>query len=589
VSGAGPDGFHHPASESELVGLVKAAYRSGRRLRVRGAAHSISDAIYTASTEPNRVSRQTPPPGDDFNVMLDRYRSWRVKDEARKLVEADAGIHLGADPGDPTGTATLEQSLLYQLATERGWTLYDTGGITHQTVSGFTATGSSGGSLQFTSDRNLHGFRVIDGRGEVHEYTRDDADPEGFNAMSPSLGLLGVVSAITFECTELFAIDGQEFVTTVGGGPVDLLGDGSGGRLSLEQFLRHTDFARLEWWPQRGADRLLTWQAKRMAVPPGFQPRRYKRFAGSPEAAEQTIAILFTILGNLGDLSKARGKLEDNFDVLQEVLQALPPARELGAAGRILAKFLGHAIEFGVDAAITMLEPFAWLIADTVPEFYPRLLEAFIPLDKGGPQHFQDYGWSGLPMDNQANDELLPTEFTEAWVPMPRTREVVNLLHTYFSEPRDDDDAYKRTGMYAWELYSAMPSPFWLSPAHSSGDDEWKDGALRIDPYWFADNADNPAETLFAGLWRLLRDNGVPFRLHWGKFQPLYARGDRDWVDYFRAHYPRWDDFLRLRAERDPNNIFLTDYWRERFGLWDEPQPRPLSEEEASGAPPVPA
>jgi D-arabinono-1,4-lactone oxidase len=589
VAGAGPDGFHHPASEAELVDLVKAAYREGRRLRVRGAAHSISDAIYTASTEPNRVSRQTPPPGDDVNVMLDRYRAWRVVDEQRKLVEADAGIHLGADPSDPTATATLESSLLYQLATERRWTLYDTGGITHQTVSGFTATGSSGGSLQYTSNRNLHGFRVIDGRGEIHEVSCDDADQDGFNAMSPSLGLLGVISKITFECTDLFAIDGHEFVTTVEGGPVDLFGEGANGRLSLEQYLRHTDFARLEWWPQRGADRLLTWQATRMPVPPDFKPRPYKRFEGGPEESEQMIAILFTILGNLDDLSKAKGKLEDNFDRLETVLRALPPARRLGAAGRIFAKFLSHTIEFGVDAGITMLEPFAWLLADTVPDFYPRLLEAFIPLDKGEPQHFQDYGWSGLPMDNQADDELLPTEFTEAWVPMPRTRDVINLLNAYFTEPRDEDDAYKRTGTYAWELYSAMPSPFWLSPAHSDGADEWKDGALRIDPYWFADNAANPAETLFAGLWRLLRENGVPFRLHWGKFQPIYARGDRDWVDFFRSQYPRWDDFLALRAERDPNNIFLTDYWRDRFGLWDEPEPRPMPEAEASGAPPVPA
>ena len=579
--GAGPDGFHHPASEDELVELVRAANRDGRRLRVRGAAHSISDAIYTSPPGPSRVSRQSPPADGNVNVMLDRYRGWRVKDEGRKLVEADAGIHLGADPSDPTGTAKLEASLLYQLADQRRWTLYDTGGVTHQTVSGFTATGSSGGSLQFTSNRNLWGFRVIDGRGDVYEVTREDPDPDGFNSMMPSLGLLGVVSTITFECTDVFAIDGREFATTVDGGPVDLLG-GGGDRPSLEQFLRDTEFARLEWWPQRGAERVLTWQASRMPVPPGFKPSPYKRFAGSPEAAEHMIGILFTILGNLDDLSQAKQKLEDNFDELGRVLEALPLARDLGRAGRIIARFLSHAIEFGVDSAITALQPFAGVLRETVPEFYPRLVAAFIPLDdekeggqKGLPQRFQDWGWAGLPMDNQADDELVPTEFTEAWVPMPRTREVVGLLHEYFSEPRDDDEAYRRTGTYAWELYAAMPAPFWLSPAHSSGDDEWKDGAMRIDPYWFADNSADPTETLFAGLWGLLRDNDIPFRLHWGKFQPGYRRGDRDWVDYFRAQYPRWDDFLALRAERDPNNIFLTDYWRDRFGLWDEPDPRP--------------
>jgi D-arabinono-1,4-lactone oxidase len=575
------DGFHHPASEDELVELVRLANREGRSLRVRGAAHSISHAIYadplTALT--NRVSVQSPAAGDNVNVMLDRYRGWRVKDAARRLVEADAGIHLGADPSDPTGSATFDTSLLGQLAQQRGWTLFDTGGITHQTVSGFTATGSSGGSLRFTSDANLHGFRVIDGTGAIHEVSRDDADPDAFHAMSPNLGLLGVVSKISFECTDVFAIDGQEATTTTAQCPADLVG-GGGDRPALDRFLRDTDFARLEWWPQRGVDRVVTWQAHRVAAEPGFEPRPYQRFGDSPQTSQHLIAILFTILGNLDDLGRAKPKLEDNFDELQGVLERLEAARDLGTVGKALADFLSRAIEFGVDAAITVLEPLAPMIKRGLPDFFPTLVRLFVTLDadkegdeKGQPQRFRDWGYSGLPMDNGVDDELLPTEFTEAWVPLPRTQQVMALLHEYFTSPRDAHDAYARTGTYAWELYSAMPSAFWLSPAHTSGTDEWRDGALRIDPYWFADNAADPSTTMFAGLWRLLRDNDVPFRLHWGKFQPLDARGTSDWRDFLAAQYPRWDDFLALRRERDPNNIFLNAYWRDRFGLWDEPMP----------------
>src|SRR4051794_19430111 len=115
--GAGADGFHHPSSEEELVELVRTANRDGRGLRVRGAAHSVSHAIYTdplGSLE-NRVEEQSPPDSDNINVMLDRYRGWRVVDEEERLVEADAGINLGADPSSPAGTATLESSLLYGL------------------------------------------------------------------------------------------------------------------------------------------------------------------------------------------------------------------------------------------------------------------------------------------------------------------------------------------------------------------------------------------------------------------------------------------------------------------------------------------
>jgi hypothetical protein len=581
----GPDGFHHPASEQDLIDLVKAAYREGRQLRVRGAAHSPCDAVYTdpAGARPNRVDVQTPPPGPNLNLMLDRYRDWRVRDEGRKLVEAEAGIHLGADPNDPAGTATLEASLLWQLATEKGWTLQDTGGITHQTVSGFTATGSSGGSLTYSANRNLWGFRIVDGRGEVHELTRDDADPELFYAMCPNLGLLGVVSTIVFECVEAFDIVGKQATTTVETCPVDLFGEGAADRPSLARFLSETDFARLEWWPQRGADRVLTWQARRVAAEPGFKPKPYTQFGDDPETEQRLFGILFTIIGNLRDLSRAKAQLEDDFEQLEKVL-ALLGRKDLGTLGELLGKALAAAAEFGVDAAITVLEPAAGLIERELPDFFPRLVDLFVPLDadkdgaeKGRPQTFQDWAWHGLPMDNQASDVLMPTEFTEAWVPLSHAPHALGLLREYFAAAGEDDaEALRRAGTYAWELYAAMPERFWMNAAHSSGEDEWREGALRIDPYWFAENAEDPAETLFAGLWNVLREAEIPFRLHWGKFQPPVSAGDRTWVDFFRAQYPRWDDFLHLRAERDPNNIFLTDYWRDRFGLWDEPAPQPV-------------
>jgi hypothetical protein len=569
---AAADGFHHPATEQELIDLVATANRGGRGLRVRGSAHSVAHAIYTDPHAglANRVNHQAPPGGENVDVMLDRYRGWRVKDEANRLVEAEAGIHLGADPGDPTGGASLESSLLFGLA-QRGWTLADTGGITRQTISGFTATGSSGGSLRFSSNANLHGFRVIDGTGEVHELTRED--PEFF-AMAPSLGLMGVVSTITFQCTELFAIEGREAVEAVSDCSIDLLGGGDDRRPALERFLRDTDFARLEWWPQRGVERVVAWQATRTEPTAGFEPDPYERFAQSPEASQHVVGVLFAILGNLDDLSKAKRALEDSFDELKRSLEHVPALHGLGSVGTLLAKVLSAAIEGGIDAAITLLEPAAPLIRRELPDFFPKLMRVFIPLDGDkGPQRFTDWSWHGLPMDNDASDVLVPTEFTETWIPLPRTQQAMALLHAHFSEPDDDAESYRRTGTYVWELYSAMPSQFWLSPGYSAGDDEWRDGAFRVDPYWFADSAGDPAETFFPGLWELLRDNGVPFRLHWGKFQPVYERGDRTWVDHFSAQYPRWDDFLRLRAERDPNNIFLTDYWRDRLGLWDDPGP----------------
>src|SRR5690349_2665054 len=91
------DGFAHPTSETELIELVKQAYSEGRQLRVRGAAHSPAHAIYTDPPAgfPNQVNQETPPAGDGINVMLDGYTQWCVRDRSQKLIEAQAGIHLG--------------------------------------------------------------------------------------------------------------------------------------------------------------------------------------------------------------------------------------------------------------------------------------------------------------------------------------------------------------------------------------------------------------------------------------------------------------------------------------------------------------
>lgn len=92
------------------------------------------------------------------------------------------------------------------------------------------------------------------------------------------------------------------------------------------------------------------------------------------------------------------------------------------------------------------------------------MLSVFVSLDsdkkgmqKGEPQSFRDCAWQGLPMDNQASDVLIPIEFTETWIPLGRTRDVMTLLQTYFTEPKDAGEAYARTGTNAWELY--YPSP----------------------------------------------------------------------------------------------------------------------------------
>ncbi len=572
------DGFYHPSSEEELIALVLKASRERRQCRVRGAAHSVSHAIYTdpLSGVPNRTNQQSPPQPrrsehENIDVMLDLYRGMRVTDPGRKIVEADAGIHLGADPSDPTGTATVATSLLDRLW-ELGWTFSNLGGITHQTVSGFTGTGSSGGSVQHSFNENIWGFRVIDAAGAVHEFSREDADPELFNSCSPNLGLLGIVSKIRFKLIDAYNISGQEAVTTEEDCAIDLFGGGDLKRPSLERFFRETPYARLVWWPQRGAERVQVWQAARIAPEPGFEPHPFEEFTSRPELAEVAISILYTILGNIDDLSHTREQFARVRVRIREILDSKAPLRWLGPVGNAIAWIISGGVWLAIAAVVTLLRPFAPWARRRIPRLFPKLLAAFVPLDsekkgeqKGQPQRFQDYAWTGLPMDDAADDVLLPTGFTEVWLPLTRTEDAMQALRRYFAEAGSDQEAYARTGLYGWELYTAQPTPFWMSASHTDGADEWKDGVFRIDPYWFSANPGDPTKGFYSGLWKALRDDGIPFRLHWAKYQPSSELDD--WVPFFRSQFPKWNDFLRLREQRDPEGIFLTSYWRERFGL----------------------
>jgi D-arabinono-1,4-lactone oxidase len=556
----GADGRIHPADELAVAEAIRFAAASGRRLRVRGAGHA--------------------PPGTaagddagDLVLSLDRMRDLRVLGEDERLVQAQAGIHLGRDPSAPAQEGSLAASLLHRLAVEHGWTLGSTGGITHQTLGGFLATASAGGSLQHSLLDHVVEVRLVDGRGEPQVFSGTDGE-RGLPALLPSLGLLGVITAVTLRCEPLFTIAGQEAIVDLAGAEMDLEGPGDAERPSLASFLTQAEYARIEWWPQRGAERLIVWQAQRTAVQPGFRPTRYEEFTRYPVLGEALFSTLFVIFGNLGHPRRVRALLRRNADHVDGTLDGLAAAGRLTPRRRRLVRLLPGVLR-ATGAAAPLLALLAPVLRACLPWLVPGALNRVLPLDehkpgmrRGEPQSFRDWSWQGLPMDNQASDVLLGCRFTELWVPLPRAAEMVRLVRAYFASPASARESYHRTGLFAYELYGGSATAGWMHPGHSSGEDEWRDGAMRLDVYWFADNADDPLERFFPQFWELLRDHGVPFRLHWGKEMPASSPGDRRWVELLASRYPQWARFLALRTELDPDEVFLTEYWRDRLGLW---------------------
>jgi D-arabinono-1,4-lactone oxidase len=119
----------------------------------------------------------------------------------------------------------------------------------------------------------------------------------------------------------------------------------------------------------------------------------------------------------------------------------------------------------------------------------------------------------------------------------------------------------KAAGNFATEIYGAKESPFWLSMSYG-GD------MVRVDPYWLARNRGD-LRKYFSYFWGVLLDiSGT--RLHWGKYLPLPGQkcGTKTFnLAYLKSVYPRMNDWLTKREEMDPDQVFVTDYWRGIFEI----------------------
>lgn len=388
----------------------------------------------------------------------------------------------------PNDPDSLTNNLTSHLRS-RGLALPDLGGITHQSIAGFVSTGSAGGSLVHAFGDAIVAIRFIDGQGELHTAYRD-RDPELFAAVAVSLGLFGIISEVTLQCVPEYAVEGSETTVALNGTRFELDGKSytlDGERDGLLDLLRDTEYSRLLWWPQPGVERLSIWRGKR------------------------TPATMKT--------------------------QALPavPFQEL--AGRVL-QFFGGA--YGTSTASSIAR---WLR----PTLLPLVIKLFQPL---GVRRFHDSWEQALPMDNGVDDYWLPTEFTELWMPLERTPELMRRLHAHYKK-----HGWDAAGNFSCEIYAAKRLPFWLSPAYARD-------AVRVDLFWFGRNQGDPS-VYFEQFWELFAE--FDFRTHWAKHQP--APGARYGHAYLARQFPELERFLELRAKYDPEQVFVNGYLRGQLGI----------------------
>jgi D-arabinono-1,4-lactone oxidase len=500
--------IRRPPTLMALQELIVGASRAGLLVRVQGAGHSARQAIFADGAPRPAPARATE--SQALSVSLVHLDQVVHVDSQHRRISVQAGMHIGQNPNVPS---SVDNNLLLHVSA-RGWALPDLGGITHQTVGGFISTGSAGGSLQHSIADSIVELRFLDADGQLQVANRE-SEPDLFHAALVSLGLLGVLVEVTFECEpSVYYVEGRELGGEVRGTRwhlptldalpaerravdkevIDLTSSGNDG---LAAYLKRTEYCRILWWPQNDPSReasfkgwMVTWEGSRSSEPPD-KPLRYDADRGLKQSFAGSVLWL---------VGQSYGK---------------GPLRPLGQYAR---------------------------------RFLPLAIKLFVPTD--APKLF-DHRWDiNLPMDNDVDDWVIPTEFTELWFPISQTHRVMaKLLELY------EDDVV--AGTFACELYAARPSPAWLSPAHGEED------VFRVDVFWFGRNPEDPVREYFPRFWRALAPYG--FRAHWGKHLP--EPHSSEGVGYLRPRYPRWDDFQRLREMYDPRGTFLSRYWRRHLDI----------------------
>jgi len=608
-----PDGCYHPSTPEEISALVRQTKSEGGKIRVAGSGHSVWSAIAPKDLDLN--------PGSLPRLLvLDKMRAIQepqsIDGSEDKLVEVEAGCYLGQSPQEPfaetigeppppatfapsvTTQGTWETSLLYFLE-ERGLALPDLGGITHQSVGGFLATGSAGGTCKYSLGEAIESFKVVDGEGKIHCVRADGDTKDAFAALGISMGLCGIIASVTFRCIPTYGIKGSETVGKAADHQcVDFYNLGTG-KPTISQFLTDTDYTRMMWWPQYQFDRLVVWQAERVA--PGLKPIPYAELGKLPILKQCGVSILFTILGNIDDPDQARIKLQTlqksatfkdlkphlgSSGLFKGILEA-SEGDDTGIVGELekLKKFLPQELfakkkEKPTEAApwyiqliiglldqviggeLKHLEHLCKLFKPYVPYAIPYILGPFVTLndEKHPPQQFQDTWWNGLPMDNGMDDILMPTWFTEIWIPYTKeggeAEKVIDTLRTLFKADGTAPGCYKATGAFSVEIYATGGgTQFDLDVAYGA------ENVLRIDVFWFGRNVGDPLE-FYGQFFEALKE--FPFRLHWGKFLP---REDQLSAETLTKRFPRYEAFKKARNKADPHELFLTEYWREHLRL----------------------
>ena len=423
----------HAAKEEDLVDINQTALQRNARVRAIGALHSLSPI----------------PETDGICIVLDQYN---------KLVKVDGPL--------VTVQAGMTIRELNEILAARNLALPTLGTITHQTVSGAISTATHGGSIYHGSLSDcVESVRIATPDGRIVDVDRSQ---ELFAAVIVSLGLLGVISTVTFRCVPSCVLRS---------------------RSSVEK-----------------------------------APRVIENFDAMTRSSLYTCMFYFPVTDDIEILSI--DKVENSGGD-----QAVQAPRTLSRKPKSAPNTI-----VGQRVAAAGLRSVAWLLLrhHSIQRFFTKFSvgstyrtgTARSDLVLAFSDHLGGSGRSRRMLQDM-----------EIAVPYEQAQMAISAIRNHFTRTR-------KYPLIPIHIRCSARSDLWLSPAY-------KRDVCYLE-FWQYPRSDN----LFREMHEVLKP--FKYRFHWGK-------ETRASQDYIKRQYERWDDFVRLREEWDPQGMFLNRYLESLF------------------------
>lgn len=171
-----PQEIAYPASEEEIVNVIKRAADSGLRIRTIGSGHSFTPLCQT----------------EEILLSLDKHQGIIAVDPETKIVRVKAGTKIRA---------------LNEALAAVGLALENMGDIDVQSIAGAISTGTHGTGIQFGNlCTQIVALRFVNGVGELVACSRSE-HPDLFRAAVLSLGALGVLTEVSLRCVPAYNLE----------------------------------------------------------------------------------------------------------------------------------------------------------------------------------------------------------------------------------------------------------------------------------------------------------------------------------------------------------------------------------------------